>query len=100
MLAASLSRSERQHKPALRPVEQSWVKAAQTDAPQLNDPSYLRSNVYAAHLYLRASAGDPERQRAIRRELHRRAEEVRRDGERHPFQWAGRTFWGSIAAGF
>ena len=68
--------------------------------PLQNDPSYLRSNVYAALLYLRASAGDPDRQRAIRRELRRRAEEVRGDGERHPFQWAGRTFWGSIAAGF
>jgi endoglucanase len=68
--------------------------------PLQNDPSYLRSNVYAALLYLRASAGYPERQRAIRRELRRRAEEVRRGGERHPFQWAGRTFWGSIAAGF
>jgi len=68
--------------------------------PLQNDPSYLRSNVYAALLYLRASAGDPERQRVIRQELRRRAEEVRLDGERHPFQWAGRTFWGSIAAGF
>jgi endoglucanase len=68
--------------------------------PLQNDPSYLRSNVYAALLYLRASAGDPERKRAIRRELRRRAEEVRLDGERHPFQLAGRTFWGSIAAGF
>jgi endoglucanase len=68
--------------------------------PLKNDPSYLRSNIYAALLYLRASAGDPERQRAIRRELRRRAEEVRLDGERHPFQWAGRAFWGSIAAGF
>jgi Glycosyl hydrolase family 9 len=55
--------------------------------PLQNDPSYLRSNVYAALLYLRASAGYPERQRAIRRELRLRAEEVRRDGERHPFQW-------------
>ena len=62
--------------------------------PLQNDPSYLRSNVYAALLYLRASAGDPERQRAIRRELRRRAEEVRLDGERHPFQWAGRTLLG------
>jgi endoglucanase len=68
--------------------------------PLQNDPSYRRSNVYAALLYLRASAGYPERQRAIRQELHRRAKEVRQDGERHPFQWAGRTFWGSIAAGF
>jgi endoglucanase len=67
--------------------------------PLQNDPSYLRSNIYAALLYLRASAGDPERQRAIRRELRHRAEEVRLDGERHPFQWAGRNFWGSIAAG-
>ena len=65
-----------------------------------NDPSYLRSNVYAALLYLRAAEGDSERKRAIRQELRLRAEEVRLDGERHPFQWAGRTFWGSIAAGF
>lgn len=65
-----------------------------------NDPSYQRSNVFAALLYLRAPAGDPERQRAIRADLRRRAAEVRRDGESHPFQWAGRTFWGSIAAGF
>jgi endoglucanase len=68
--------------------------------PLLNDPSYRRGNIYAALLYLRASAGDPERQRAIRQELRHRAEDVRLDGERHPFQWAGRTFWGSIAAGF
>jgi endoglucanase len=68
--------------------------------PLQNDPSYLRSNVYAALLYLRASAGNPERRRSIGRELRIRAEEVRLDGERHPFQWAGRTFWGSIAAGF
>jgi endoglucanase len=68
--------------------------------PLQNDPSAYRFNVYAALLYLRASAGDPERQKAIRRELRGRAQEVRQDGERHPFQWAGRTFWGSIAAGF
>jgi len=68
--------------------------------PLQNDPSYLRSNVYAALLYLRGSAGDPQRQHAIRRDLRRRAEEVRLDGGHHPFGWAGRTFWGSIAAGF
>ena len=65
-----------------------------------NDPSYQRSNVFAALLYLRAPAGDPVRQRAIREDLRRRAAGVRVDGDRHPFQWAGRTFWGSIAAGF
>src|SRR5262249_53992222 len=68
--------------------------------PLNNDPSYLRSNIYAALLYLRASAGDSVRQQSIREDLRRRAIEVRQDGERHPFQWAGRTFWGSIAAGF
>jgi endoglucanase len=68
--------------------------------PLQNDPSYLRSNVYAALLYLRASAGDPERRLAIRQELRRRADEVLLDGERHPFHWAGRAFWGSLAAGF
>jgi endoglucanase len=68
--------------------------------PLKNDASYQHSNVYAALLYLRAPAGDPERQHSIRRELRRRADEVLLDGEHHPFQWAGRTFWGSIAAGF
>jgi len=68
--------------------------------PLQNDPSYLRSNVYAALLYLRASAGYPDAAAAIRRELRRRAEEVRRDGERHPLPMGLSTFWGSIAAGF
>ncbi len=68
--------------------------------PVDNDPSYLRSNVAAALLYLRAPAGEPGRKRAIREDLRRRAAGVRADGDRHPFQWAGRTFWGSIAAGF
>jgi hypothetical protein len=68
--------------------------------PIRNDPSFLRSNVYAALLYLRASAAVPELQRAIRRDLRRQADEVLLDGQRHPFGWAGRTFWGSIAAGF
>jgi hypothetical protein len=53
--------------------------------PLQNDPSYLRSSVYAALLYLRASTC------ALR-------PATRSDsGERHYFQWAGRTFWGSIA---
>ena len=68
--------------------------------PVDNDPSYLRSNVAAALLYLRAPAGEPGRKRAIREDLRRRAAGVRADGDRHPFEWAGRTFWGSIAAGF
>jgi endoglucanase len=68
--------------------------------PLQNDPSYLHTNIYAALLYLRAPAGNEARKQAIRRELRQRADEARRDGERHPFQWAGRTFWGSIAAGF
>jgi endoglucanase len=65
-----------------------------------NDPSYQRSNIYAALLYLRAAAGDRARQSSIRKDLRRRGGEVRRDGDGHPFQWAGRLFWGSIAAGF
>jgi len=68
--------------------------------PLDNDPRFLRSNVYAALLYLRAPAGDPARRAAIRLALRRQAAQVRLDGERHPFKWAGRTFWGSIAAGF
>lgn len=68
--------------------------------PLVNDPSYLKTNVYAALLYLRAEAGDPTRQTAIRDDLRRHARTAVDDGDRHPFRWAGRDFWGSIAAGF
>jgi hypothetical protein len=34
---------------------------------------------------MRASASDPEQQRAVRREFRHRAQEVCLDGERHPF---------------
>ncbi len=65
-----------------------------------NDPSAYRFNVYAALLYLRSPAGIPARKEAIRARLRQRAREAREDGERHPFGWASRYFWGSIAAGF
>ena len=65
-----------------------------------NDPSFLRSNVYAALLYLRARAGTPARQREIRERLRSNAEAARAEAGEHPFEWAGRYFWGSIAAGF
>lgn len=65
-----------------------------------NDPSYQRSNVYAALLYLRAPAGDPARQQALRARLRARAEGVLADGQAHPFRWATRYLWGSIGAGF
>ena len=68
--------------------------------PLKNDASYQHVNIYAALLYLRAPTGDAERQRSIRRELNHRADDVLLDGRHHPFQWARRTFWGSIAAGF
>ncbi len=68
--------------------------------PLENDPSYLRSNVYAALLYLRARAGNPERQKSLDGEFRRHAAIVVRDGSHNAFGWAGRDFWGSIAAGF
>ncbi len=65
-----------------------------------NDPSGYRTNWYAALLYLRAPAGDPARKEAIRDRIRAHAALARRDGDAHPFQWAGRYFWGSIGAGF
>ena len=68
--------------------------------PLQNDPSYLRrtsarrSSTCALRQATRSGSGPSVGSSAAR------AEEVRLDGERHPFQWAGRTFWGSIAAGF
>ncbi len=63
------------------------------------DPGYLHVQGLAAHLYLRASGGDPARKAAIRRYLRRRAAQVREEGRRQPFQLAAPTHWGSIAAG-
>lgn len=68
--------------------------------PLENDPSYLRSNVYAALLYLRTRAGNPKRQTSLDGELRRHAAMVVRDGGHNAFGWTGRDFWGSIAAGF
>ena len=65
-----------------------------------NDPSTYRPNVYAALLYLRAAAGDTSRKDAIRRRLRDQANAMRVDATRHPFEWSGRYFWGSVNAGF
>ena len=64
------------------------------------DPTFERTEVLAALLYLRAAAGDPKRKRSLWEELRLRADEVRLEGDRHPFQWSSRYVWGSIAAGF
>ncbi len=64
-----------------------------------NDPSAYRFNVYAALLYLRAPAARPALQAELRGHLAERAREARADGAAHPFGWASRYFWGSIAAG-
>ena len=65
-----------------------------------NDPSAYRPNVFAALLYLRAPAGTPGRKRAIRERIREHAALALADGGAHPFGWASRYFWGSIAAGF
>jgi len=63
------------------------------------DPSYLHFNGLAAQLYLRAPRSDPKRKAAIEAGLRKRAAQAREQGERHPFQFAGPTHWGSLAAG-
>jgi len=64
------------------------------------DPSAYRFNVYASLVYLRAATGDPVRQVAIRSRLRQHADRALDDARAHPFEWAGRYFWGSIGAGF
>jgi endoglucanase len=64
------------------------------------DPRFPRTDAQAALLYLRAPGGDPALQRAIREQLRLRAAELRAEADRHPFHWAGRYFWGSLAAAF
>lgn len=68
--------------------------------PPANDASAYRTNVFAALLYLRAPAGDAARKAALRAALRAQAERARADGAAHPFGWASRYFWGSVAAGF
>jgi endoglucanase len=70
------------------------------DGALSNDASTFRPNVYAALVYLRAPNGDPARKDAIRRRLDEQAETMRADAARHPFEWSGRYFWGSVNAGF
>jgi endoglucanase len=64
------------------------------------DPQFPRTDVQAALLYLRAPGGDPALRRSIRDQLLQRAAELRAEADRHPFHWAGRYFWGSLAAAF
>jgi hypothetical protein len=64
------------------------------------DPSAFRFTVYASLVYLRAASGDPARQVAIRSRLREHADRAIADAQAHPFEWAGRYFWGSIGAGF
>ena len=70
------------------------------DGDFANDPSTFRVNVYAALVYLRARAGEPVRQQAIRQRLREHAAAMRADAAQHPFEWSGRYFWGSVNAGF
>ena len=70
------------------------------DRPVSRDPSTFHTHVYALRVYLRAPAGDPARKEDIRRRLNAQAEAMRSDAARHPFEWSGHYFWGSINAGF
>jgi endoglucanase len=65
-----------------------------------NDPSFHRTNVYAALLYLRATAAEPGRRAHILGAIRAQGDHVLEEGAAHPFGWASRYFWGSIAAGF
>lgn len=64
------------------------------------EPIYSHVHGFAAQLYLRASAARPARTAAIRERLREFAARARADGEKHPFQLATHTDWGSIGAGF
>jgi endoglucanase len=64
------------------------------------DASTFHTHVYALRVYLRAPAGDPARRADIGRRLRGQADVMRNDAARHPFEWSGHYFWGSINAGF
>jgi endoglucanase len=62
------------------------------------DPGYLHFGGLAARLYLRAAGADPARKADLRRGIRVRAAQVREEGRADPFQRAGPTHWGSVAA--
>ena len=64
------------------------------------DPSYLKVGGFAAQLYLRAAAGDPDRKASLRRWVHQRAERALAAAEADPFGRSAPTHWGSIGGGF
>jgi hypothetical protein len=68
--------------------------------PVDEDPSYLNVGGFAARMYLRASAGAPERKAGLLEAMRTRANRARTEGERDPFQRSAPRFWGSIGAGF
>jgi endoglucanase len=68
--------------------------------PVDEDPSYMKVQGFAIRLYLRASAGAPERKAMLREVLARHAARTRAEGDRNPFQRSAPTFWGSLGAGF
>ena len=81
--------------------EEPFKTAFERHADTLDtDPSTYRFNIYAALVYLRAEAGDAMRKATIRRRLREHADAMHADAERHPFEWSGRYFWGSLNAGF
>jgi endoglucanase len=61
---------------------------------------YNRTNVYAAHLYLRAPAGRVERKEILRERLRTLADGTIDDGAANPFGWATHYYWGSLSNGF
>jgi endoglucanase len=62
------------------------------------DPLYLHLDGPAGLLYLRAPDAEPEVAARLRTALESAARVAREDGERHPFGWAGRYYWGALGS--
>ena len=62
------------------------------------DPVYLQIDGPAALLYLRAPDADPEVTARLRGALDDAARVAREDAAAHPFDWAGRYYWGSLGS--
>ena len=72
---------------------------AATAGDPLDEPSPYRVGAYAALLYRRAAAADPDVRATLDDRLTAVAVRVAGEVEAHPFGWSGRYVWGSAGVG-
>jgi endoglucanase len=66
----------------------------------VHDPGFQNNEMFAVYTFLRVAGTDPALRARILGVARHHADLALADGKADPFGRAGRTFWGSVAAGF